>query len=59
MAISSYLKRNTAMEMFVILDVQHVLEEGAELLPKPFDAPSLKRIVVDGEPAMKADSLKI
>ena len=32
--------------------VMTALNEGAELLPKPFDDKSLKRIVVDGEPAI-------
>ncbi len=33
--------------------VDVALREGAELLPKPFDATELKRIVIDGEPAIR------
>ncbi len=34
--------------------VQRVLDEGAELLPKPFDADTLHRVVIDGEPALRS-----
>lgn len=34
--------------------IQTALEEGAELLPKPFSTDDLKRIVLDGEPAICA-----
>ena len=33
--------------------VDTALREGAELLPKPFDVDDLKRIVIDGEPAIQ------
>lgn len=33
--------------------VDTALREGAELLPKPFNVDDLKRIVIDGEPAIR------
>jgi DNA-binding response OmpR family regulator len=33
--------------------VDTALREGAELMPKPFDTNDLKRIVIDGEPAIQ------
>lgn len=36
--------------------VKAVLDEGAELLPKPFDAATLRDVVINGTPAIKAST---